>query len=111
VLIVEDDPATHGALRAILRHYGWDVSVAVSMAEALPVLATDPDVMLLDLMLPDGNGAALLEAIRRRKGATRVIVTTGASEPEQLAEVQALGPDAMLRKPIDLPALLRALQR
>jgi two-component system, OmpR family, response regulator len=111
VLVVEDDPATYGALRAILSHRGWHVAVAVTLAEAMRQLdVSPPDCVILDLMLPDGNGVALLRAIRQRKLPVKVVVTTGAGDPNILQQTTGLAPDVLLRKPINLQELLRAIR-
>jgi len=106
---VEDDPATSRALRLILGRKGWDVVVAKTLAEARTLLLPAPQGVVLDLMLPDGDGASLLAEIRDNGLPTRVVVTTGVNDPDRLAAVRALLPTAVLTKPITLPDLLRAL--
>jgi DNA-binding response OmpR family regulator len=107
--VVEDDAVTAMALRTILRRSGWEVEVAATVAEAMRLLHNSPSAIVLDLMLPDGDGAMILEFVRKSKAAIRVAVTTGASDPDRLARLAELSPDLVLRKPIDLGALLRGL--
>jgi two-component system, response regulator RegA len=109
VLVVEDDRATSSALRVLLARKGWEVQVAASLADAMAAIDSAPDVVILDLMLPDGNGEAVLERARQSKLPSRIIVTTGASDQNRLAAVQRLGPDALLMKPIDFQELYRHL--
>ena len=109
ILIVEDDHATYSALRSILTHYGYEVLLATTVAEADALLDTLPDVMVLDLMLPDGDGASLLRRVRDERLPVRVSVTTGMDDPEHLRQVQRLEPEFLLKKPIDLDQLLRTL--
>ena len=96
-------------MSAILSRRGWAVTAATTVAEALAALSIRPDWIILDLMLPDGDGAQILRAIRLANLPIRVAVTTGTGDPQRLAEVRSLGPDALFRKPIDLPGLLASL--
>ncbi len=108
--MVEDDLASRKALGAILSRQGWEVLTAANLAEAHPIIETRPDVLILDLMLPDGDGASLLRQIREQDSKTRVVVTTGTSDSARLARVYQLKPDAVLFKPIDLGMLIKAIE-
>jgi DNA-binding response OmpR family regulator len=110
VLVVEDDPSSASALRTILTRLGWQVMEATSVAMALGSLGKAIDVVVLDLMLPDGDGAAVLARVKGTNSRCRVAVTTGVSDPERLKKLRAIGPDLVLMKPIDLPALVRFLE-
>ncbi|WP_422925944.1 response regulator [Singulisphaera sp. PoT] len=109
LLVVEDDRTTSSALRAIFHRKGWEVFTASSLAEALPLLSTipSPDYLILDLMLPDGDGMTLLERVRGESLATRVAVTTGSNDQHRLDAVARLRPEVFLRKPISLQELLK----
>ncbi len=110
MLLVEDDPATAGALHSILSRKGWVVTVAGTLAEALvQIRQPPPDWVVLDLMLPDGDGLALLRKIRSDRLDVRVAVTTGSADGSQLDAVLELGPELFLTKPIDLLDLLNGL--
>jgi len=109
VLIVEDDAVSASALRSILTRKGCDVLAVTTVADALPLLALPLDVILLDLMLPDGDGVAVLRELRRRNSTVRVVVTTALADPARLLEVRDLRPDRVLRKPIELVDLLDAI--
>jgi DNA-binding response OmpR family regulator len=109
ILVVEDDVSTHSALRFLLQRSGAEVTIAATLSAArAAMLDATPDGVVLDLMLPDGNGVELLREIRQRSMPVRVAVTTGVIDPEQLQAVMDLRPDAMLRKPINLTELLKA---
>ncbi len=109
VLLVEDDAVSANALRLFVTRFGGTVVVAANIAQALRELATAPDAVVLDLMLPDGDGVAVLQHIRKNGIKTRVAITTGVTDPGRLGDLGTLSPDRVLRKPIDLDALLRAI--
>lgn len=110
MLLVEDDPATAKAMSLILRRIGHDVDHVDSVAAGIARAARRPDVVILDIMLPDGDGIDVLAAIRATNPSTRVVVTTGLSDPDRLAAVSALQPDLVLVKPIDVNQLLDILK-
>lgn len=92
----------------LLSRRGCAVQVAALVADALEAWRA-AEVVILDLMLPDGSGRTVLSAIRAEAAPVRVIVTTGSCDRQILKEVEALGPEAILRKPIDFELLLRAI--
>jgi CheY-like chemotaxis protein len=108
--LVEDDQATQKALRAILRSRGWDVWDVSTVADALHLLDQNPDCVVLDLMLPDGDGSVILARIRAEKLPIRVVVTTGSNDVHRLNNVLKLRPEAFLTKPVNLNDLLQRLQ-
>src|SRR4051795_9570439 len=107
MLVVEDDPTTCDLLRAIFAHLGWQVAVASTVAEGLTLLDPPPDLLVLDLTLPDGDGTDLLRHVRTAHLPTRVAVTTG-HDPALLSAVTNLRPDALLQKPIEVADVCRA---
>lgn len=109
ILVVEDDRAARTALNLLLRHHGYEVLLAGTVADVLTLAASQPDFILLDLMLPDGDGIEVLEFIRDRKIRSAVTVITGSSDPERLARVQGFNPQVLLQKPIDFLDILRNL--
>lgn len=107
---MEDDTISVSALAGILRRRGFEICIATSVAQGMLCLSDDPDWLVLDLMLPDGNGAAILRHIRDQNLTTRVAITTAATDPLLLSEVRALNPDLLMNKPVDVGDLLRALE-
>lgn len=104
LLLVEDDRVTYTALRVLLGTT-WDVTIATTLADALRLLDSVPDVVVLDLMLPDGDGAELLKRVRSLRLNSRVVVTTGSHDPARLNALNRLRPHAVMQKPIDLAEL------
>jgi len=106
VLIVEDDRASRRALLMLLKLRGFDATHACNMGEALEQLESQPDVVLLDLMLPDGNGAMILDYIRRNNLPMRVAITSGASNWQALIGDGPHKPDAFFSKPLQFDQLM-----
>jgi DNA-binding response OmpR family regulator len=102
VLVVEDHAASRTALVRLLQYMGFEVSSCANVAQGMQLLASSPDVLILDLMLPDGNGTQILRHLRQQNMQTSVAVVSGAGD-EMLMEATLLKPDALFGKPIDLP--------
>jgi len=111
VLVVEDDPGLLSVMELLLRHYEFLPQLAPTLADARRSLAvSDPDVVILDLNLPDGNGVDLLEHLRSTSRRARVIVLTGGSDAEHLRRLRFLRPDRLLRKPMNFLDLLEGIR-
>ena len=97
------------ALRILFEQTGRRVSVAGSVADAVAVASADqPDLMLVDLTLPDGDGLAILEQLRGAGRIPRVVVAlTGHDEPSIVQRCTALGCADVLLKPVPSRELLR----
>jgi DNA-binding response OmpR family regulator len=98
-------------MRYLLAQSGWQASDAANLAEGKALLATfNPHALILDLMLPDGNGADLLDYIRAQGLPIQVAVLTGIGDPAALDAVRKLRPDVLFRKPINVKAFLEWLE-
>lgn len=106
MLLVEDDIISASALATILRRRGFEVSHVASVAGAVQPLGDQPAFVILDLMLPDGDGALVLSEIRQRGLSARVMVITAVSDPDRLRAVASLSPEIVMQKPIDLARML-----
>ncbi|MHC5538324.1 response regulator [Singulisphaera rosea] len=101
LLIVEDNSMSRRVLETLFSMRGWEVSSASTLVEAFERLSPPPDCIILDLMLPDGDGEEILRHVREQNLPSRVIVTTGCHDPIRLAAVSQLVPAALLYKPLD----------
>jgi CheY-like chemotaxis protein len=114
VLIVDDDAATRALFAAGLTIAGFEVAQACSGTQALAcVRGFQPDVVLMDLAMPDMNGA---EAIRRLKTASdtlhiHVFVVTGYATPQALSVARAAGAEAVFVKPVEIDEIVTAIRR
>ncbi|MBC7790488.1 MAG: response regulator [Anaerolineae bacterium] len=104
---MEDSALVVSALRILLEDAGHRVSDAGSVRAALDIARSDrPEVMLLDLALPDGDGLSVLETLSNDGLAPRVTVAvTGRDEPHIIARCKRLGCREVLVKPIRAMAL------
>ena len=112
ILIVEDDPGTAGVIAGVLGSQGFATRTAANKLEVLRSLSENdaPDLILLDVMLPDANGFAILERLRRHPtlSETPVIMLTSLSEPADVAKGLALGAAGYMIKPAQPQALVQA---
>ena len=114
VLLVEDHTATRDGTARILSAEGLQVSQATDGSSALAALrGGDVDVLLLDMMLPDIDGREVLRTIQadRPPGLRGVLVLTGDLTNERVREVEQLGADRLIEKPIQVKTLLAALRQ
>jgi CheY-like chemotaxis protein len=107
VLIVDDDADTREALATAVADAGFQVEQAESGKRALERMAEDgePDVVLLDLRMPEVDGAQVIE--RMRASQTRVIVLTGDASARVIRFARSA---TLLAKPIDLDQLEKAVR-
>lgn len=99
VLVVEDEVKIRDLLRSYLEREGWTVLTTGSGAEAISMAETaQPDLVLLDLGLPDVSGEAVAAALRDRSSAPLLILTARASEQDRIAGLE-LGADDYVTKP------------
>lgn len=113
MLIVEDNELVTGALRILFEETGRRVTVAHSVAEAVAAGRKDPpDLLLLDLSLPDGDGLEVARALERDGIKPRAIVAiTGRDDPESIKRCEEIGCVELLVKPIASRELLRKADR
>jgi len=109
VLIVEDDPTSANALRTLISARGFEVIQAVTLADAIGQLDHSFFAVLLDLMLPDGDGAAVLKRMREINQSTKVIVMTGVNDAARIDALKTWSPEGVLKKPLNLADLFRHL--
>lgn len=106
ILIVEDDAHIRRLLRVAIERSGYAVTEAATAREALSAADIDkPEVVLLDLGLPDRDGLELIQLFRARTGATVIVVSARGETAEKVAALD-LGADDYLTKPFDTEELL-----
>lgn len=109
VLVVDDNEAVTDAMTMLLDATGYRALAANSVDDGLRSAREErPDVLLVDLTLPDGDGLEIVRALAAEALAPRVVVAlTGHDDPETTARCEAAGCRAVLVKPVR-PAVLLA---
>jgi two-component system OmpR family response regulator len=111
LLIVEDEPTILELLAGSLRFAGYTVATAATGAEALRAAVTArPDLILLDVMLPDGGGFDVLGRIRSGGGRVPVIFLTARSAVSDRVTGLTLGGDDYITKPFSLDEVMARIQ-
>jgi len=112
VMLVEDDRELRTTLKGALRVEGYEVDGAASLAEGLALLAhgEPPDLLLLDLGLPDGEGEQLLAALRKNRQSTPVLVISAREADGQKVRLLDAGADDYLVKPFSVSELLARMR-
>ncbi|MBL8705688.1 MAG: response regulator [Rhodospirillales bacterium] len=110
LLVVDDEPQIRRFLRTSLAAHGYDVIEADSAAAALRVATTArPDVLILDLGLPDQDGAEVIRRIREWSAMPIVVLSARGSEEAKVAALD-LGADDYVTKPFGMNELLARLR-
>ena len=114
VLVVEDEEAISEPLGEHLAREGFDPAIAATIEEARGLLQqTPPDLILLDVMLPDGDGRDLCREIRRTSDVPIIMLTARGEEVDKIVGLE-LGADDYVVKPFsagELVARMRAIMR
>jgi two-component system KDP operon response regulator KdpE len=110
VLIIDDEPPIRKLLRMGLRSQGYDIIEAGNGKAALELMGEAPDLVILDLGLPDIQGHELLRTIRSRNESVPVVVLS--SRGDEAGKVQALdlGADDYVTKPFGMDELLARMR-
>jgi two-component system KDP operon response regulator KdpE len=110
ILVVDDEPQIRRALRVALRANGYEIAEAETGAEAIDAVALDrPDLVILDLALPDLDG---VEVCRRLREWTQLPIIVLSAHGDDQAKVRALdeGADDFVTKPFSVPELLARMR-
>ncbi len=112
VLIVDDDAEIVESIRFALKSKGYHVLVARDGNQGLAMAEKeDPDLVILDMMMPKRSGFLVLERLRRtRENPVRVIMITANEGSRHKAYAEMLGVDDYLRKPFGMDRLLKAVK-
>jgi len=113
ILLVEDEASIRDPLADVLRSEGFDTLVAGSVAEALEQARRDPDLVLLDLMLPDGSGFDVCRELRQHSQVPIIMLTARGEEADRVVGLE-LGADDYVVKPFsgrEVVARIRAVLR
>jgi DNA-binding response OmpR family regulator len=105
VLVVEDDDRVMAALRTVLAKHGFTVACARTSEQALELVIDQPDIILLDLGLPDHDGFTLCRRIRQTTSVPIIVVTARADFQSRVHGLN-IGADDYLVKPYNVAELI-----
>ena len=110
VLIIEDEPAIRGVLRALLTSQGYRcVEADTALRAEIEARSHKPDLLLVDLGLPDGDGLKVIRRVRDWSPVPIVVLSARAMEEQKVAALDA-GADDYIVKPFGAPELLARLR-
>jgi DNA-binding response OmpR family regulator len=111
ILLVEDDESLAGGLCKALRNEGFVANHVGQGSAALHVIDVEPpDIVVLDLGLPDTDGLDVLKSIRRRNASLPVLILTARSSIDARVSGLDSGADDYLAKPFEMPELIARLR-
>ncbi len=113
ILLVDDDPEIVESMRIALESRGYQVLIARDGNQGLAMAEReDPDLVILDMMMPKRSGFLVLERLRRtQRIPTRVIMITANEGNRHKAYAEMLGVDDYIRKPFAMDRLLESVRR
>ena len=113
ILLVDDDPEIVEALRYALENRGYEILVARDGNQGLVMAEReDPDLVILDMMMPKRSGFLVLERLRRTHAVpVRVIMITANEGSRHKAYAEMLGVDDYIRKPFAMDRLVDSVER
>jgi len=113
ILLVDDDQEIVESMRTVLETRGYEILVARDGNQGLAMAETEqPDLVVLDMMMPKRSGFLVLEKLRRsRPDPMRVIMITANEGSRHKAYAEMLGVDDYIRKPFAMDRLLESVDR
>lgn len=113
ILLVDDDPDIVEAIRTALEANGYEILIARDGNQGLVLAETEnPDLVILDMMMPKRSGFLVLERLRRtRRVPVRIIMITANEGSRHKAYAEMLGVDDYIRKPFAMDRLIESVNR
>ncbi len=111
ILIIDDDPAITDLLSMLLKMHNFDVLTANTGGEGIELVrAHSPNVLILDLMMPDQNGWEVSAAVRQFSNIP-ILILSAINDPNMVASVLDAGADDFLVKPVPSGTLIAHLKK
>lgn len=110
VLVIDDEPPMRKILRIGLSAQGYQTFEATNGKEALELLSKKPDLIILDLGLPDGQGHDLLQTIRLRNEHVPIVILSGRGDEAGKIKALDFGADDYITKPFGMNELLARMR-
>ena len=110
ILVIEDEESFRDALQFMLSREGFDVTLAPNGAEGMKLFdSVSPDLVLLDLMLPEVSGTEVCKYIRTKAKTPVIMLTAKDTEVDKVVGLE-LGADDYVTKPFSTPELLARIR-
>ena len=112
LLVVDDENGILEEVKSYFEEEGFQVFIADSGEEGIQILKREkPDILLVDMKLPDMSGLLVLKVAKESSPLTKVIVNTGYVDQVLIDQAEELGRDVFLQKPFDLMCLKKEIER
>lgn len=114
ILVVDDDPEIRQFLAIIMQDTSWEVLFADGAATGLQLAAErNPDLILLDIFMPEMDGLEVLQHLRREPATEKVpvLILTAADKEDQLDKAVARGANDYLTKPVNIIRLYKTIDK
>jgi two-component system response regulator PilR (NtrC family) len=113
ILVVDDEAGLREMLQVLLKRHGYDVEVAEGQKRAVELLRKPPsfDVVVTDLMMPDGSGMGVLAEARKVDESTQVIMITAYATTDQAVQAMREGAYDYIKKPFKNDELLAVVEK
>ena len=114
IVVVDDEPLIRSLLEEILANRGHTVSTAGNVTAGLAACAAArPDVVIVDMIMPGGNGIGLIQALREEPTSPRIVAMSGGGMEggfDLLQKAKDAGADVTLRKPVRLELMVETVE-
>ena len=112
LLIVDDESGIVEEVKSFFEEEGYEVQSADTGKDGIEAVSNfKPDILLLDMKLPDMSGLNVLKACKVNSPATKIIVNTGYVDQNVIDEAERIGRDSFLQKPFNLERLKEEIDR
>ena len=112
LLIVDDEGGIVEEVKGFFEEEGYEVHTADTAKDGIEILLrVKPDLLLLDMKLPDMSGLNVLRVCKESSPKTKIIVNTGYVDQALIDEAEKMGRDAFLQKPFNLERLKEEIDR
>lgn len=112
ILIVDDEVGIVQEIKEFLTEEGYAAYTADTAKEGIRLIQElKPDVVFIDVKLPDASGIDVLKACKEESPRTKTVMVTGYVDQNLMDEAEAVGRDAFLQKPFDLVRITEEIER
>ncbi len=110
-LVVEDDPLLSKQIQSALFQWGvTNTSIELTCKGGIKALSSEPDLLIVDIVLPDGTGIDIVKEANKKALMPMIIAMSGKATPSQAFELGRLGVSAYLEKPFSLTNLIATIE-